>query len=727
MGTFEQRYGWVRALSKHRFVLWLLVCCAVLWPALGAAQSPSVASVGVAAEAAGGSAPGLMTQRTGFKADRSWPVTQLGQSKVQGYALQMGYLMDVEGTLSIDDVRAQADAFVAADPHQNHLLGSHGAVWLHLRVALSPERAAQVAQRGPDSDPWVLSIPVPLLDDVRLYRSSGTGSALLAEELAGDHHANADWAYPSNAPSFKLNMRPGETVDVWLRVAHPIVTQLPVNLKEEGLYLRDSHRYFWLAGLVIGSILFLTVYASFVSFFFRDKTHALFVFYLLTSLLVLFAYSGINGYLAWRTSPWWTDASVGVWQLLASMASALFVASMLQTQAHHKRTHDWLMLAAGMNVLSIPVYLWADRFSIGAPLLALTVVATYSLNALAGALAWRRKDHSGRTVFVFFSILVANVLLGAVMVVAQWHVYWYEQTFVFLYLALGMPALLLDLNLKMRHQLAAQIRMQGLRSQDALTDTLRAPFLLSRIQTALSVPQKRKRSALVLISVSNLPYMSQHFPQDVVEQTLLRSALKIKRVFHEMDSIGRVGTHRFAVLLDTADREHINKLCVELIASGLMPTKIMQHNITIIFQFSVAILGEYKGRPEQLVGELHKLCDTMSPRTQKPIRYLQADGSPAADDDEPGGRGGPNSATGVVDSRYPHPRYSPKDGAKGDESWMHFEHLGALPANAQTRQSKGSPAQHTDVSPSSRPPLHSKNSLPSAGHSSQLPSEFGRA
>ena len=182
------------------------------------------------------------------------------------------------------------------------------------------------------------------------------------------------------------------------------------------------------------------------------------------------------------------------------------------------------------------------------------------------------------------------------------------------------------MNFKMRHELAMQIRAQGMRSHDALTDTLKEAFFLARLRTIMASARKRKGSALVLIDISNLPFMRTSFAPEVIEQTLLRAVIKIKRIFGEVDAMGRIGDHCIAVLLENADRDRVSKLAVELIASGLMPSKNAKQDITIVFHFAVALLDDYAGDADAdaLLAQLQALCSKMSPRTQRPIRYLNA-------------------------------------------------------------------------------------------------------
>ena len=213
-------------------------------------------------------------------------------------------------------------------------------------------------------------------------------------------------------------------------------------------------------------------------------------------------------------------------------------------------------------------------------------------------------------------------------------VFWHQKLLIYVFLALSLPLILAQMNFKMRHELAMQIRAQGMRSHDALTDTLKEAFFLARLRTIMASARKRKGSALVLIDISNLPFMRASFAPEVIEQTLLRAVIKIKRIFGEVDAMGRIGDHCIAVLLENADRDRVSKLAVELIASGLMPSKNAKQDITIVFHFAVALLDDYAGDADAdaLLAQLQALCSKMSPRTQRPIRYLNAVARPASGD-----------------------------------------------------------------------------------------------
>ena len=572
----------------------------------------------------------VQAQTPGYSLKNDWPATELTGKSIALNAVNAGYLVDATGKLDIVEVLQRQD-FAPHDPYQNFVLGRDGAAWLRLRLHVPVASKTGQATRGSDLSTWVLEIPTPLLDEVQLYQM-GADERLLPVQKAGDALPNSAWSYPSNVASFKLDLYAGDSANLWLRVKYPIVTQLPIMLKTEQQYLRDSRSYFWVIGVVFGALLFLCLYVAIIIVTFKDLPHLGFLLYLGTSLATLFAYSGINGYMLFSGWPVWIDASTGVWQLFSAAAAMFFIGSLLQAPSRAPRL-TWAMKGlAVFSLLSVPLYFFLDRASIGSSLVFAALCLSYSLCIAMGVIAWRSGDKTGRIIVIFNGLLMLNLcasLLGAAGVL---RFFWYQQAPVYIMMTLILPIILAEMNFKMRHQLAMQIRAQGMRSHDALTDSLSEPFFVARLRTIMGSPRKRRGAALVLIDVSNLPFMRESFAPEAIEQTLLRAVIKIKRIFGDMDAIGRVGDHRLAVLLENADRERVGKLAVELIASGLMPPKNLKQDITIVFHFAVALLDDYAGTSETALPELHALCDKMSPRTQRPIRYLsEAKSSSQAD------------------------------------------------------------------------------------------------
>ena len=557
-----------------------------------------------------------------------WPVTDMQPPSVGVESLQAGYWIDPTGKSTIDEVIERKD-FRALDQRKTFKLGNDKAIWVRMRLRAPADAVAYLAGDAGTTaqQAWVLEMPMPLLDDVQLFHFDAA-SELQPIQVAGDHLDNQFWTRPSNHPTFTIEMRAGETHDVWLRVKNPIVKQMPILLKTDSRYMQDARADFFLMGLLLGSMLFVLLYVLVMTVVFKDFLHGVFGMYLWTSFSLMLSYSGIGGNLLWSKHAAWVDLSTGVWQLCSSAFAVAFIWLLLQARQRSPRWSKFMVGVFALHWFSLLFYFFVDRSNIGAMLLHSCVLLAAIANVGMGFIAWRRGDRISWWVLLYYAAVFSWLIYTVAAMSGAINVFWYQQYPVFILTALVFPLFLTALNFKMRHALSIEIRAQGIRSHDALTGALNEPFLMDRMRQMFDSPRKRRESAVVLIDVSNLPYLRERYAQEVVEQTLLRAVIKIKRVFGEVESIGRIGENQMALLVENTSRDRINKLAVELIASGLMPPKNLKQEITIIFHFAIALLDDYTGSADDLLPALQDICKKMSPRTQRPIRYLEINATP---------------------------------------------------------------------------------------------------
>ena len=560
-----------------------------------------------------------------------WPVTDMQPPSVSVESLQVGYWIDPTGKSTIDEVMERKD-FRALDQRKTFKLGNDKAIWVRMRLRAPADAVAYLSgEAGTEAlQPWVLELPMPLLDDVQMFHFNAAGQ-LQPFQVAGDHLDNQFWTHPANHPTFRLEMRAGETHDVWLQVKNPNVMQIPISLKTDSRFMQDARGDYFLMGLLLGSMLFVLIYVAVMTVVFKDLLHGVFGMYLWTSFSLMLSYSGIGGNLLWSKHAAWVDLSTGVWQLCSSAFAVAFIWLLLQSRQRSPLWSKFMVGVFALHGFSLLFYFFVDRSNIGAMLLHACVLLAAIANVGMGFIAWRRGDRISWWVLSYYAAVFSWLIYTVAAMSGAINVFWYQQYPVFILTAAIFPMFLAALNFKMRHALSIEIRAQGIRSHDALTGALNEPFLMDRMRQMFDSPRKRRESAVVLIDVSNLPYLRERFAQEVVEQTLLRAVIKIKRVFGDVESIGRIGENQMALLVENTSRDRINKLAVELIASGLMPPKNLKQEITIIFHFGIALLDDYNGSADDLLPTLQDLCKKMSPRTQRPIRYLEAN-TPAKSD-----------------------------------------------------------------------------------------------
>ncbi len=583
-----------------------------------------------------------------------WPVTDMQPPSVVVESLQVGYWIDATGKSTIDEVMERKD-FRTLNQRQTFRLGNTPAIWVRMRLRAPADAVAYLAGDAGAAalQPWVLELPVPSLDEVQMFQVNAIGQ-LQPIQVSGDHLDNRFWTHPAKHSTFTLEMRAGETHDVWLRVKNPIVMQIPILLKTDSRYMQDARADYLVMGLILGSMLFLLIYVGVMTVVFKDLLHGVFGMYLWTSFSLMFSYSGLGGNLLWSKQAAWVDLSTGVWQLCSSAFAIAFIWLLLQGRQRSPRWSKFMIGVFALHWLCLLFYFFVDRSNIGAILLQACVLLAAIANVGMGFIAWRRGDRNSWWVLLYYAAVMSWLFYTVAGMTGAMNVFWYQQYPVFILTAAVFPLFLSALNFKMRHALAIEIRAQGIRSHDALTGALNEPFLMDRMRQMLGSPRKRRESAVVLIDVSNLPFLRDRFAQEVVEQTLLRAVIKIKRVFGDVESIGRIGENQMALLVENTSRDRLNKLAVELIASGLMPPKNLKQEITIIFHFAVALLDDYSGSADELLPTLQEMCKKMSPRTQRPIRYLDANAAVRSSTAE-GQNGGESILSRLEDDTTQHP------------------------------------------------------------------------
>jgi diguanylate cyclase (GGDEF)-like protein len=193
-------------------------------------------------------------------------------------------------------------------------------------------------------------------------------------------------------------------------------------------------------------------------------------------------------------------------------------------------------------------------------------------------------------------------------------------------MTLEVPLLLVALNIRSRERHGAQIRELALSTQDALTGLLAAHLFHDRLrQVVARFKRDPDNAAIVFIDLVNYPTIKAQFGTAVAEQSLLRSVIKLRRLLRDVDTVSRIGEARFGLILEgVTSRIAVTDRAARLIAAGLMPLKGLKPEVTLQFHIAAVLLEERMGEPEELAQALGDLLGSMSPRTRRPIRFLEA-------------------------------------------------------------------------------------------------------
>ncbi len=520
--------------------------------------------------------------------------------------------IDEEAKAGIEQVAASPSKFRPVEPRRIYQLGQSRNLWLHLRVVR--DRTAR--------NHWLVTLPLPMIDNATLFQRDAQGQ--WHAQSAGDTVAVSTWPEPGRYPAFKLDLPPGEVRDVFVRVRHTTSVNIPVTLVSEPSHYSQQSVDYLLLGVVFGALCLLIVGSSAQAWVHRDPIYGWYAVYSVITALAAASYTGVAGHLLWSNSATWADTAQGVLALLAGSATLLFVRHLSGLNIRYPRI-DRLVKGLGYaGPLLAFFYITTPRQTGLNALGAYLALATLA-NLWISALAWRRGDRVGRWMVAAYTPMALAVSLILLRVGGMIPSVWLAQYGIVVAMAVQVPLLLVALNLRSRERHSAEIREQALASQDALTGLLAPHLFQDRLRQAITwFKRDRESSAVIFIDLVNYDRIKAVHGQAVAEQSLLRCVIKLRRLLRDVDTVSRIGEARFGLIMEgVGSRAVVTDRCARLIASGLMPLKGLKPDVTLHFHSAAVLLNERSLAPQDLVNALVATLAGMSPRTRRPIRFVE--------------------------------------------------------------------------------------------------------
>ncbi|MET0310425.1 MAG: 7TM diverse intracellular signaling domain-containing protein [Burkholderiaceae bacterium] len=535
--------------------------------------------------------------------------------------------VDPTGSATIAQVAGgKGAAFVQEDSAAIHSIGPKAALWLQFRVTRT-----SAASRD-----WLIEFPIPLLDAVTLWQRDAAGQ--WTAQSAGDTLPVAGWPETGRYPFFRLDLAPGQVREFYVQVRHVTPLSLPVRFATQVHHDTRQQLEYLALGVVFGALFFLIVSCAAQSRVYRDRAYAWYAVYAGLTTLAVAAYTGIAAHILWPWSGYWADTSQGCLALLAGSAALLFVRQLAGTNVRQRRM-DGVMKTLGLLGIPLAVaYVLVDR-QVGLVFLGGYLIVASCMNVVAAALAWRRKDVVGLWMLGAYAPLAASVFLVVLRIFGVIGASWWTQYAVVAAMALEVPLLLIALNIRSRERHGTEIREQALATQDALTGLLSPYLFRDRLRQVLArFRRDRSAAAVVFIDLVNFQHIRASHGQGVAEQNLLRCVIKLRRLLRDVDTIARVGDARFGLIMEgVSARAVVTDRAARLIAAGLMPLPGLKPDVTLQFHIAAILLGEHTSAPDDVTAALAEVLGSMSPRTHRPIRFIDPEPSEAPQTMAPAG------------------------------------------------------------------------------------------
>jgi diguanylate cyclase (GGDEF)-like protein len=515
-----------------------------------------------------------------------------------------------EGIASI--ARKARTSFTTVPADQQFELNDERTLWIRLRLQRS----------GNTPQDWTLHMPLPYLDYAALYQPDGKGG--WHKQLAGDTTAVQDWSYPALYPDFMLDLPTTGSHEAYLEVRNFKPVMLPLHIATKAVRDRQQELENLGLGILMGMLLMLIGVCVIHYVQSGSRVDGWYTGYAVLILLAITNATGLSDMWLWPTSPMWSNYAHMALPVLGVGSTLLFVRHIASLDVGYPRLAK-TMYALGLAAMPIALLTAAIDRRLADHLNSLYLTAGPVLTVIGTALTWRRGYAVSKWLFMAYLPQALAVLVLAAQI---WHLlpdWWQTRYLMVVAVAMTVPLLQQALHARIRERREAEERAKALPTQDALTGLLTAPLLQQQVEHALArALHDGEPSAIVLVDVVNFKFLRDSYGDAVAEQCLLRAAVKLHRVLRDVDPAGRLDTARFGLVLDgVTDRQVLTERMVRLIASGLIPLPGLKPEVTLQFHVACVLLHEVIPSADSILEELGNVLEGISPRTRRPIRFLE--------------------------------------------------------------------------------------------------------
>jgi class 3 adenylate cyclase len=295
----------------------------------------------------------------------------------------MGYLVDPSLSLGLEQIRTPEylGQFVVEGKSEFQRGFSQDAYWAHVTLTNEGERSQ-----------WQVVMDYTLMDHLSLYIVHQDGS--MEEHVTGD--ALPFVQRPLLCPNFvfPLLIEPGESLELYLRMASEGSINAPITLWEPGALLEAEGNKRSFRGFYYGGVFILALYNALLFLYFRRPQFLLLSLLLTAGGLIFASFDGLVYQYLWPASPIVNAVSFPVLMFFLSAMGFLLIATFLWTPL--KQWEQRLVLGfvsiCGIGCLVSPFlsYAVAVRLSVVA------LISWYFFNFIFGLRVWFRGYKAAR-------------------------------------------------------------------------------------------------------------------------------------------------------------------------------------------------------------------------------------------------------------------------------------------------------------------------------------------
>jgi len=456
-------------------------------------------------------------------------------------------LSDPDKNLSIEDVlTASARAGFKRPQSAYATLGfRHDVVWLRVPVRLTAQAA----------DVWILDIDYSLLNRVDVYAYAVNSGKIIQHAVLGNAHPFMQRPILSRSHAVALELKPGDSYDIFLRVDTGGSMILPITLSTYSAFHGRALNEQMLQGILSSLALFLLLYSLLQWFSLREPLYLKYCLLVFFSAMFSVHFFGIGAQYLWADSLWMERHMAGITALLASASTALFIENVLGPDMG-PLLRKAIKVLVGILVTSALAH--------GVGLIDIQVVSVImgtlglapSLLAIPGALLRLRRGDSVGAYFLlaWLGYFVASaVMVGVVkgyIGANVWTLHSFVMGSTFDMLVFMRIAVLRTNAIHIAAKSATMERdaLHSLAHTDPLTGLMNRRGLNATLDAALPCSTPEKLLAVYMLDMDNFKPVNDQHGHDVGDELLMVVAARLRATMRVGDVVARTGGDEFVVV-----------------------------------------------------------------------------------------------------------------------------------------------------------------------------------
>ena len=232
----------------------------------------------------------------------------------------MGVLVDSSRTLSLEQARAQTEAWQTINRQSPNFGFTQDNYWFRF----------QLYNHSAQALPRLIELPIPFLDDVRLYHF--VGKALTTQYNLGDAQPFARRAVRHRNFIMPVLLAPGNN-EVYLRVASTGTMEAPLRIWDPVYFHAASDDDNLVQGAVIGILLIMVVYNLFVWVSTRDINYLYYICFVASYLMFHLTLTGYTFAYVWPDAVRWNSYAISTFAASSAVFTCLITDSFLKLRS----------------------------------------------------------------------------------------------------------------------------------------------------------------------------------------------------------------------------------------------------------------------------------------------------------------------------------------------------------------------------------------------------------